>query len=70
MIEEQKEIQENEKQEVKINEHIYVGEINKLAVYRKSEPGLYLVSEDREEVLLPNTYVTNEMESIQIVKID
>ncbi|WP_121628303.1 CvfB family protein [Poseidonibacter antarcticus] len=45
-----------------MNEHIYVGEINKLAVYRKSEPGLYLVSDDREEVLLPNAYVTNEME--------
>lgn len=55
-----------ENQEVKkeqiINERIYVGEINKLAVYRKSEPGIYLISEDREEVLLPNAYVTNEME--------
>ena len=49
-------------EDVKINEHIYVGEINKLAVYRKSEPGLYLVSDDREEVLLPNAYVTSEME--------
>ncbi|MAD42320.1 MAG: DNA-binding protein [Arcobacter sp.] len=45
-----------------MNERIYVGEINKLAVYRKSEPGIYLISEDREEVLLPNAYVTNEME--------
>ena len=48
--------------DVKINEHIYIGEVNKLAVYRKSEPGIYLISEDREEVLLPNAYVTNEME--------
>ena len=58
MIENQK---TQEEQETKINEHIYVGEINKLAVYRKSEPGIYLISEDREEVLLPNAYVTNEM---------
>ena len=51
-----------ENKEQIINEKIYVGEINKLAVYRKSEPGIYLISEDREEVLLPNAYVTNEME--------
>jgi len=53
--------QEQTKEQI-INLKIYVGEINKLAVYRKSEPGIYLISEDREEVLLPNAYVTNEME--------
>tara|TARA_B100001063_G_scaffold181357_1_gene170495 strand:+ start:8270 stop:9145 length:876 start_codon:yes stop_codon:yes gene_type:complete len=61
MIENQEEQQEQTKEQI-INERIYVGEINKLAVYRKSEPGIYLISEDREEVLLPNAYVTNEME--------
>lgn len=61
MIENQEEKQEEIKEQI-INERIYVGEINKLAVYRKSEPGIYLISEDREEVLLPNAYVTNEME--------
>lgn len=61
MIENQEEKQEEVKEQI-INERIYVGEINKLAVYRKSEPGIYLISEDREEVLLPNAYVTNEME--------
>ena len=45
-----------------INEHIYVGELNTLAVNRVSEPGIYLISEDREEVLLPNAYVTKSME--------
>ncbi|MFA9374959.1 MAG: S1 RNA-binding domain-containing protein [Poseidonibacter sp.] len=48
--------------EQKINEKIYVGEINTLAIYRDSEPGMYLISEDKEEVLLPNAYVTNDME--------
>ena len=66
MIENQEEQQEQQpEQQVKeqiINERIYVGEINKLAVYRKSEPGIYLISEDREEVLLPSAYVTNERE--------
>ena len=49
----------NEKQ---INEHIYVGELNTLAVNRVSEPGIYLISDDGTEVLLPNAYVTKSME--------
>ena len=49
----------NEKQ---INEHIYVGEFNTLAVNRVSEPGIYLISDDQTEVLLPNAYVTKSME--------
>lgn len=49
----------NEKQ---INEHIYVGELNTLAVNRVSEPGIYLISDDQTEVLLPNAYVTKSME--------
>lgn len=49
----------NEKQ---INEHIYVGELNTLAVNRVSEPGIYLISDDETEVLLPNAYVTKSME--------
>jgi len=61
MTENKEELQVETKEQI-INERIYVGEINKLAVYRKSEPGIYLISEDKEEVLLPNAYVTNEME--------
>ena len=49
-------------EEKQINQSIYVGEINTLAVYRVSEPGLYLISEDKEEVLLPNAYVERSME--------
>ena len=49
----------NEKQ---INEHIYVGELNTLIVNRVSEPGIYLISDDQTEVLLPNAYVTKSME--------
>jgi uncharacterized protein len=49
----------NEKQ---INEHIYVGELNTLIVNRVSEPGIYLISDDKTEVLLPNAYVTKSME--------
>ena len=49
----------NEKQ---INEHIYVGELNALAVNRVSEPGIFLISDDETEVLLPNAYVTKSME--------
>ena len=49
----------NEKQ---INEHIYVGELNTLAVNRVSEPGIYLISDDQTEVLLPNAYVNKSME--------
>lgn len=45
-----------------IDETIRVGELNTLAVYRASEPGLYLISKDNEEVLLPNAYVKREME--------
>ncbi len=49
----------NEKQ---INEHIYVGELNTLRVNRVSEPGIYLISGDETEVLLPNAYVTKDMD--------
>ena len=48
--------------EKKINDEIYVGELNTLAVYRVSEPGIYLISENQTEVLLPNAYVTKSME--------
>ncbi len=45
-----------------MNEKIKLGVINSLKVNRVSEPGIYLISEDEEEVLLPNCYVTKEME--------
>jgi predicted RNA-binding protein (virulence factor B family) len=45
-----------------MNKTIQVGKVNKLKVNRVSEPGLYLISEDEEEVLLPNSYVDRSME--------
>ncbi len=45
-----------------MNEYIELGVINSLKVNRVSEPGIYLICEDEEEVLLPNCYVTKEME--------
>jgi uncharacterized protein len=39
-----------------------VGELNTLIVNRVSEPGIYLISDDQTEVLLPNAYVTKSME--------
>ncbi|RXJ85991.1 DNA-binding protein [Arcobacter cloacae] len=45
-----------------MNERIYVGELNTLVVNRVSEPGIYLISDDQTEVLLPNAYVNKSME--------
>ena len=44
-----------------MNEYIELGVINTLQINRVSEPGIYLICEDGEEVLLPNAYITNEM---------
>ncbi len=45
-----------------MNKHIELGVINTLKVNRVSEPGLYLIAGDEEEVLLPNAYVKADME--------
>ncbi|MEA3383472.1 MAG: S1-like domain-containing RNA-binding protein [Campylobacterota bacterium] len=45
-----------------INEHIEIGEINTLKINRDTEPGLFLEALDGEVVLLPNAYVTDDME--------
>jgi len=45
-----------------INEHIELGVINTLKIDRKTEPGIFLIAEDEEVVLLPNAYVTEDME--------
>lgn len=44
------------------NEHIQLGKINTLEIDRDTEPGLYLMAKDEEVVLLPNAYVTDDME--------
>ncbi len=45
-----------------INEHIFLGKINTLRIDRDTEPGLFLICEDEEVVLLPNAYVADDME--------
>ena len=46
----------------KIDEKIKQGVVNTLRVNRVSEPGIYLISDDQTEVLLPNAYVTKSMD--------
>lgn len=45
-----------------MNNKIELGVINTLKINRVSEPGLYLIAGDEEEVLLPNCYVTKDMQ--------
>ena len=45
----------------KIDEKIKQGVVNTLKVNRVSEPGIYLISGDETEVLLPNAYVKKDM---------
>lgn len=45
----------------KIDEKIKQGVVNTLRVNRVSEPGIYLISRDETEVLLPNAYVKKDM---------
>lgn len=42
--------------------HITLGYINTLRLDRFTAPGCYLMAEDGEDVLLPNQYVTDEMQ--------
>ena len=45
-----------------MNKKIKLGEINTLKISRVSEPGLYLKALNDEEVLLPNAYITKQMQ--------
>ena len=45
----------------KIDDKIKQGIVNTLKVNRVSEPGIYLISGDETEVLLPNAYVKKDM---------
>lgn len=44
------------------NKHLELGVINTLLVDRDTPHGLFLISEDEKDVLLPKAYVTQEME--------
>ncbi len=53
-----------------INEYIKLGEINSLRIDRVTEPGIYLTSQDVEEVvLLPNAYITEDMKIDEIIDV-
>ena len=52
-----------------INEKIEVGKLNTLTVNRVSEPGIYLISGDETEVLLPNAYVVKSMEIDSLLEV-
>jgi predicted RNA-binding protein (virulence factor B family) len=45
-----------------VNERIELGLVNQLKIDRKSDHGFYLVAEDGDDVLLPNAYITKEMQ--------
>lgn len=45
-----------------MNKDIQLGKINQLRINRASEPGLYLTCENEDEVLLPNIYITADMQ--------
>jgi len=42
------------------NQHIKIGELNRLKVVRDTDFGLYLQAQDSQEVLLPNSYVMED----------
>lgn len=45
----------------KLNPHLELGRINTLRVDRLTTPGIYLMAADGKDVLLPHTYITDEM---------
>lgn len=45
-----------------INQHLVLGKTNRLVIDRSTVPGLFLMAEDGKDVLLPNQYVTDDME--------
>ncbi len=53
-----------------INQDIMLGEINSLLIDRQSDNGFYLIPQnDEEEVLLPNIYITDNMEIGKVVEV-
>lgn len=52
-----------------INNSIRIGEKNTLKINRFTEPGAYLMAEDESVVLLPNAYVTQDMQLDQEIEV-
>ena len=53
---------ENEGASEGVSQTLEIGRVNRLEIYKRSEYGLFLRAADGGEVLLPNAYVTPEME--------
>ncbi len=67
-------LQNNTVGTIKMNKEIYnefleLGKINYLRIDRESEYGLFLVSQNQKEVLLPNIYVTKQMKLDDIIDV-
>lgn len=45
-----------------MNQNIELGVINTLKINRATEPGIFLEAKDEEVVLLPNKFITNDMQ--------
>ncbi|MCJ8326897.1 MAG: S1-like domain-containing RNA-binding protein [Campylobacterales bacterium] len=45
-----------------MEKYITLGVLNTLVIDRITEPGIFLMSEDDESVLLPNAYITDDMQ--------
>ncbi len=52
-----------------MNKNIQIGQINTLEIDRITDHGLFLLSEEGEDVLLPNAYVTDEMKIGELIKV-
>ncbi len=53
----------------KLDKYIKQGVVNTLKVNRVSQPGIYLISGDETEILLPNIYVKKEMNIDSLVDV-
>jgi len=52
-----------------IEEYLKLGSINKLKIIKKTPQGFYLSSLDGDTVLLPNRYITPEMQICDIIEV-
>jgi len=55
--------------ELEINKEIKLGVVNNLRINRITQPGMYLEALDEEVVLLPNCYITDDMQIDDIIEV-
>ncbi|WP_455757447.1 CvfB family protein [Sulfurimonas sp.] len=54
---------------MQLSKHLTLGVMNTLRVDRDTAPGLYLMAEDEQDVLLPGQYVTEDMVQDSLVEV-